>query len=597
MRHSRSISRPMKCWTWIAAGFATVISMTVAASAMAGEATSVNVQFCSTSNAAIPDNGSEPLIELIPDVAVGPIVDLNVRLNVAHENVGDLIISLTHIDTGTAVLLVDRPQRGALPGDCDSNNLAIVLDDEGAGGSVNSQCGADTNAAFPTSPPNFTPVQSLGAFDGENMSGQWLITVTDWRTGNAGILTSWCLEATLAPADLDFEVLAAVDPGANLCGGEDDLLIVAPGTPVRFCYRAMNTGDVTFRSRSVMSSLQGILLASNAFIHQPGETAFATAVSTISQDIVVTGTWTASVGGGSVVRMDSVTVRIDSDGDGVADVSDVCPGFDDSLDADGDATPDGCDGCPDDPNKIEPGVCGCGVPEGTCGNGNGNGNGNDNGNDNGNTNNNDNSNDNGNTNTNTNNNDNSNNNDNTNNNGNTNNNSNDNSGNPNQNNNNNNNGNTNTNTNTNTNSNTNTNGNNNSNGNNSPDAPSLNGCPNDIEIVALSTAGIFVPFDLPTATGLGVTITADPAPMSFLPVGDTVVTIEARNSTGVDMCQFTITVLPPGSPAPNECPLAALCGQGLCGLGGASVMPFCLLGLVIIRERRRRVRQSSRARN
>jgi hypothetical protein len=32
-------------------------------------------------------------------------------------------------------------------------------------------------------------------------------------------------------------------------------------------------------------------------------------------------------------------------------------------DADGDGTPDCQDGCPNDPNKIAPGVCGCGVAE------------------------------------------------------------------------------------------------------------------------------------------------------------------------------------------------------------------------------------------
>ena len=53
----------------------------------------------------------------------------------------------------------------------------------------------------------------------------------------------------------------------------------------------------------------------------------------------------------------------DSDGDGVLDCNDVCPGFDDNLDADGDGTPDGCDGCPNDPNKTDPSVCGCGVPD------------------------------------------------------------------------------------------------------------------------------------------------------------------------------------------------------------------------------------------
>jgi hypothetical protein len=34
-----------------------------------------------------------------------------------------------------------------------------------------------------------------------------------------------------------------------------------------------------------------------------------------------------------------------------------------SLDGDGDGRPDFIDGCPDDPAKLEPGACGCGVPE------------------------------------------------------------------------------------------------------------------------------------------------------------------------------------------------------------------------------------------
>lgn len=34
-----------------------------------------------------------------------------------------------------------------------------------------------------------------------------------------------------------------------------------------------------------------------------------------------------------------------------------------STDSDGDGTPDCADGCPNDPNKISPGACGCGVPD------------------------------------------------------------------------------------------------------------------------------------------------------------------------------------------------------------------------------------------
>lgn len=38
--------------------------------------------------------------------------------------------------------------------------------------------------------------------------------------------------------------------------------------------------------------------------------------------------------------------RIDSDSDGVADLCDMCPGFDDLADSDSDGIPDGCDQCP-----------------------------------------------------------------------------------------------------------------------------------------------------------------------------------------------------------------------------------------------------------
>ncbi len=41
----------------------------------------------------------------------------------------------------------------------------------------------------------------------------------------------------------------------------------------------------------------------------------------------------------------------DADGDGVCGDADVCPGGDDTLDADSDSTPDFCDVCPDDPEN------------------------------------------------------------------------------------------------------------------------------------------------------------------------------------------------------------------------------------------------------
>jgi predicted outer membrane repeat protein len=69
----------------------------------------------------------------------------------------------------------------------------------------------------------------------------------------------------------------------------------------------------------------------------------------------------------------------DADGDGVLDCADGCPNDPDKnepgtcgcgtpdTDSDNDGVLDCDDGCPNDPAKIAPGACGCGVPEGTCG--------------------------------------------------------------------------------------------------------------------------------------------------------------------------------------------------------------------------------------
>ncbi len=65
----------------------------------------------------------------------------------------------------------------------------------------------------------------------------------------------------------------------------------------------------------------------------------------------------------SILASEALVSCPDSDGDGVCDADDICPGFDDLADADGDGVPDGCDGCPNDVNKTAPGVCGCGIAD------------------------------------------------------------------------------------------------------------------------------------------------------------------------------------------------------------------------------------------
>ncbi len=53
--------------------------------------------------------------------------------------------------------------------------------------------------------------------------------------------------------------------------------------------------------------------------------------------------------------------ELDSDGDGVLDCEDRCPGGDDSLDSDGDGVPDACDDCPQTPDADQADADGDGI--------------------------------------------------------------------------------------------------------------------------------------------------------------------------------------------------------------------------------------------
>ncbi len=65
------------------------------------------------------------------------------------------------------------------------------------------------------------------------------------------------------------------------------------------------------------------------------------------------------LGGNSI---NEVCDCLDSDGDGICDEYDECPGATD-VDTDGDGVVDCLDNCPLDPDKIEPGTCGCGIED------------------------------------------------------------------------------------------------------------------------------------------------------------------------------------------------------------------------------------------
>ena len=144
------------------------------------------------------------------DLAVmgqGQILDLNVAVTITHTWVGDLTVVLTHVDTGTAVTIIDRPGVPITGFGCSGNNIAAVLDDLAAT-PVEGECASAT----PTISGTFIPNNPLSAFDGEDLGGTWRIGVADAAGGDTGFLEDWTLFF-----------------GVRLCGGEAATIIGTPG--------------------------------------------------------------------------------------------------------------------------------------------------------------------------------------------------------------------------------------------------------------------------------------------------------------------------------------------------------------------------------
>lgn len=120
------------------------------------------------------------------------ITDLDVMLDISHTWVGDIQVQLTS-PSSTTVVLIDRPGRPT-SSNCgfSANNINTTLDDESSNGSVE-------NADPPTG-ASYTPENPLSAFDGENSSGVWTLTVIDKVDMDTGVLNSWGLIFTAPPA-------------------------------------------------------------------------------------------------------------------------------------------------------------------------------------------------------------------------------------------------------------------------------------------------------------------------------------------------------------------------------------------------------------
>lgn len=155
----------------------------------------LETNFSSTPSLAIPDNVAGGVSDQIVVVGGGTIADLNVSININHTFVGDLIVSLTHLETGTQIFLIDRPGEPNSTFGCSSDDIDAILDD-GAASFVEDEC----SVASPAISGSFIPNGNLASFNGEAMSGTWVLNVADVQGQDIGTLNTWALDFTITGA-------------------------------------------------------------------------------------------------------------------------------------------------------------------------------------------------------------------------------------------------------------------------------------------------------------------------------------------------------------------------------------------------------------
>jgi trimeric autotransporter adhesin len=142
----------------------------------------------------------------------GTITDMDVSINMTHTWVGDLIFTLEHDDTGTAVTLINRPGI-PVPGGagCADDDINGGIDDEGS-------IALETHCDGTTPWINFfgiggDPANSslMAAFDGEELSGSWTMGVSDNAAGDTGTLNEWCLLPTTVPVPVELQTFSIED--------------------------------------------------------------------------------------------------------------------------------------------------------------------------------------------------------------------------------------------------------------------------------------------------------------------------------------------------------------------------------------------------
>lgn len=127
-----------------------------------------------------PARGSTATATVSPEGLHRCLRDVAITVDIEHEHLGDLRITLTSPE-GLEIVLVSRPGLKA-------GRLTATFNDAAPGPLTEAIPGADGQVSG-----RFRPLQSLGALDNANPNGPWILTIHDEADGDEGVLRRFTL--------------------------------------------------------------------------------------------------------------------------------------------------------------------------------------------------------------------------------------------------------------------------------------------------------------------------------------------------------------------------------------------------------------------
>jgi subtilisin-like proprotein convertase family protein len=246
------------------------------------EVTTLTGQFCA-SDLDAAWAGSLPILDndpngtfstiTIPPLAVDPVDDITVTLDVEHTYVGDTFFYLVHQGVERAIAVP--------PGSCSGNDLSVYLDDAATLDiSVNCTSGFNPTPAYVLG-ESYLPTQSLAPFNGTSLSGDWTLFAYDTFGGDDGFVYEWCINMELPAAQLAFlaqpadteqgEIIGDVDGFSSLAIEVQDVsgtVVPVDGLPITLALD-LNAASGTLTGTTTVNTIDGLAVFNNLRIAQP----------------------------------------------------------------------------------------------------------------------------------------------------------------------------------------------------------------------------------------------------------------------------------------------------------------------------------------